>query len=402
MVWRLFCDIWIFFGVYSIKGQKEYIYNGERTREEMLPFAVRMSGPPVQPVTRVESFDMLKSQNDIFFTYVGPQDGVLWETFYGAADRFQPHMYFYATTDPVAKKHFLVDSVPTVLVYKERNHFFFPCMYKHKQIIKWHATTTKWSLLILLTVADAHLAMEPAYLNETLHQWISEERFMIFPKITRTNLAQLSQTKKYLVVAVVEENKLSEIASHELEFRDLVESIIRHNYDKYHSKFQFGWIGSPEMAHSIVMDQLPTPHLIVLNSTTYEHHLPDDDPLQLTTDAIHMFLQNVHHQKAPVSTCQLYFRLHSVDGILFCFQVLGGTSIGVRFYRMYFEAKRYMFGMWRGNPVLTCLLFGLPAGFLALILYTNCCGDFMVVDDDEEEERGINWSTRIVSYQIHN
>lgn len=102
------------------------------------------------------------------------------------------------------------------------------------------------------------------------------------------------------MVAVVEENRLSEIASHELEFRDLIESIIRQNYDKYHSKFQFGWIGSPDIAHSIIMDQLPTPHLLVLNSTTYEHHLPDDDPLRLTADAIHLFLQSIYHQKAPV------------------------------------------------------------------------------------------------------
>lgn len=93
----------------------------------MLPYAIRMSGPAVQQVTRVESFDMLKTQNEIFFTYVGTQNGILWETFLTAAERFQPHMYFYATTEPVANKHFLVDAVPTILVYKERNHFFFPC-----------------------------------------------------------------------------------------------------------------------------------------------------------------------------------------------------------------------------------------------------------------------------------
>lgn len=58
-------------------------------------------------------------------------------------------------------------------------------------------------------------------------------------------------TKKYLVLAVVEENKLNEIASHELEFRDLIESMIRVYYDKYHTRFQFGWVGTPEIAHSV-------------------------------------------------------------------------------------------------------------------------------------------------------
>lgn len=102
-------------------------------------------------------------------------------------------------------------------------------------------------------------------------------------------------------MAVVEENKLNEIANNELEFLSLVESIIRRNYAKYHPEYQFGWIGSPEIAHSIAMDQLPTPHLIVLNSTTYEHHIPEDEPTQLTVDAIHLFLHSISHQKAPVS-----------------------------------------------------------------------------------------------------
>lgn len=134
-----------------------------------------------------------------------------------------------------------------------------------------------------------------------MHQWVNEERFLTFPKITRSNINQLMQTQKYLVLAVVEENKLSEIASHELEFRDMIETVIRKNRDKFHYKFQFGWVGTPELAHSIAMDTLPTPHLIVLNSTTSEHHLPDDDPLQLTPQAIVMFLESIHNQSAPVS-----------------------------------------------------------------------------------------------------
>jgi len=60
-------------------------------------------------------------------------------------------------------------------------------------------------------------------------------------------------------------------------------------------------IGSPDIAHSIVMDSLPTPHLLVLNATTSEHHIPDDDPMQLTAEAIHLFLESIHQQKATVS-----------------------------------------------------------------------------------------------------
>lgn len=145
----------------------------------------------------------------------------------------------------------------------------------------------------------------------------------------------------------------------------MIETVIRTDYDKLHSNFQFGWIGAPDIAHSIVMDQLPTPHLIVLNSTTYEHHIPEDDPLQLTADAINLFLHNIYHQKAPA---------------------YGGNSIWVRLYRTYFETKRYLYDMWRGNPVLTAVLFGLPLGFLSLIVYSIFCADILDADEEDEQE----------------
>lgn len=84
-------------------------------------------------------------------------------------------------------------------------------------------------------------------------------------------------------------------------------------------------VGSPDIAHSIVMDSLPTPHLLVLNSTTSEHHIPDDDPMQLTTEAIHLFLESIHQQKATVIwIVELYLFLISfycskdLKEILFC------------------------------------------------------------------------------------
>lgn len=88
---------------------------------------MRMSGPPVQQVTRVESVDILKQNNPVFFTYIGGQDGALWDTFYNVAEVYQPHGFFYATSVDIAKKHFEIDTIPTIMVYKERNYYHFPC-----------------------------------------------------------------------------------------------------------------------------------------------------------------------------------------------------------------------------------------------------------------------------------
>lgn len=75
----------------------------------------------------------------------------------------------------------------------------------------------------------------------------------------------------------------------------------RQKRDVLHKDFQFGWVGSPELANSIVMSILPVPHLIVINSTTKHHHIPEDDPSKLTPEAVLIFLEQIYNQSAPVS-----------------------------------------------------------------------------------------------------
>lgn len=70
--------------------------------------------------------------------------------------------------------------------------------------------------------------------NETLYKWVNAERFSTFPKVTRGNINQLYLTNKNLVLAVVEENQLEEVAPDMLEFKDMVESVIKSKREKYH------------------------------------------------------------------------------------------------------------------------------------------------------------------------
>lgn len=68
------------------------------------------------------------------------------------------------------------------------------------------------------------------------------------------------------------------------------------------------------------------------------------------------------------------------------FQAYGGNNWPVRLYRGFFETRTTLINMWRGNPVLTALVFGLPLGFLSLICYSVCCAD--ILDAEEEEAVG--------------
>ncbi|XP_053606677.1 protein disulfide-isomerase TMX3 [Plodia interpunctella] len=319
-----------------IKGSFRHEYNGDRLKEEMVNYALRMSQPAIQKVSQEDSIGDLKETHSVFFGYVGKQSGPLWEMYMKHAEKYQPHTWFYAMSHDIIRNEFKPPNETVIFVNKEGDVFFFE--------------------------ATPNLIEDTEALNVTLDKWINSERFGFFPKITRSNINDLIDTEKYIVIAVVSENKLNEITQTERDFKDMIEGIVKRRKRDLHRKFQFGWLGNPDLANSIAMSELTVPHLIVLNSTTSHHHIPDDDPVLMTPEAVSIFLDQIHDQVAPA---------------------YGGNSWPVRFYRGFYEARTTLSNMWRGNPVLTALVFGLPLGFLSLICYSVCCADIL---DAEEEE----------------
>lgn len=319
-----------------IKGEIRHEYSGERVEDEMVNYAMRMAQPAVQKVSHADSLGYLKETHSVFFGYIGKQQGPLWELFAIHAEKYQAHSWFYALSHEIANSDLKPPNETAVFVYKEEEVFYFQ--------------------------PTNELIQDKDNLNVTLNKWINSERFGFFPKITRSNINDLMDTEKYIVIAVVSENKLQEITQTERDFKDMIENIIRNRKHELHHRFQFGWMGNPELANSIAMSELTVPHLIVLNSTTSHHHIPDDDPVLMTPEAVSMFLDSIHNQMAPT---------------------YGGNSWLVRMYRGLFEARTTLINMWRGNPVLTALVFGLPLGFLSLICYSICCADILDADEDE-------------------
>ncbi|XP_034947121.1 protein disulfide-isomerase TMX3 [Chelonus insularis] len=320
-----------------LKGEQQFTYNGDRSREEIVKFALRLSGPPVQEITRTQSFETLKNERDIYFLYVGEQIGPLWEIYHKAAHTFQPHAFFYQSHPVVVDKHAPVENTPVIFVYKENSHYNF----------------------------TAHNYSDVDTLNKTLHSWVNAERFPTFPKVTHGNIHQLFKTNKNLVLAVVEENAVEDVSPDMLEFRDMVESVIKRKRDKYHEHFQFGWVANSNLVNSIAMTEMPLPSLIVINTTSHHHHIPEDEPTKLTVQAIEMFLEHIRNESAPR---------------------YGGNSIPIQMYRTWYDVKSSLLSMWRGNPVLTIVIFGLPTLFLMLICYGSCCPDIFDAAEDEEEE----------------
>jgi thioredoxin domain-containing protein 10 len=55
--------------------------------------------------------------------------------------------------------------------------------------------------------------------NSSLSTWINKERFPKFVKVTRARFSHLLSTKKLLVMAVLDENKIGQISPEMDEFR---------------------------------------------------------------------------------------------------------------------------------------------------------------------------------------
>ncbi|XP_042225232.1 protein disulfide-isomerase TMX3-like isoform X2 [Homarus americanus] len=322
-----------------VKGHIRHVYKGDRVKEEIIGFALRMSAPPIQHIQSSRHLKETVDRGDLFFIYVGNQEGDLWESYRALANEYRPFYYFYHIDATCMEEHVKLEYNPAVMVFKDEMQFFYP------------------------VPDEIDMAEDSNLLNTSLTDWINHERFTTFVKVTHGNVHQLWKINKFLAITVVKESKIGRITTDEDAFKDMVESVIRNSRDKYHKHFQFGWTGTPDLANSIAMERLPLPSLLVVNSTTMQHHLPEDPAQHLTPAAVEMFLDSIIAETAPS---------------------YGGDSWPIRVYRTYYNAKTSLEEMWQGNPVLTSVLFGLPMGFLSLICYSIWCSD--ILDADEEEE----------------
>ncbi|XP_035227928.1 protein disulfide-isomerase TMX3-like isoform X2 [Stegodyphus dumicola] len=338
-----------------IKGHKTVEYKGDRERYDIVEFARRMDGPAVRHFVNCEQFQVIKKDKKVFFVYVnGAKLGEgeeLKDNFTRIAEEFQTVMNFYTVP---AQCISLVDGVdmpkePSIFVCKDGSCFRYEETQKSR--------------------------------NKTLYDWVNKERFPSFIKVTHGNFYQLMKSGKYVVIAVLEENQIGGLTLRMSEFRDVLEAIAVNNKDIYHEHFIFGWLGQPEVANNIAMTTLSIPSLLVVNSTTYEYYLP--------------VLEEDEKVPSPQSILELLDKVKNNSA-----EAHGGETFFYRLYRTYYGAKTSLMGMWKGNPVLTTVLLGLPLGLFSIICYTTCCTDLLDAgDEDDETETGLTSRSCTLPYK---
>jgi len=336
-----------------LKGEEVWTYEGDRSREEIVAFARRMMGPPVQQIHNNRDLEQARL-NTLFFLYAGLPEHPLHQQFLLNAKHFQKDELMYSTSLELLSEQLGDTAEPGVYVYKDGGFTQFPA----EEVVGRQEREA---------AEEEDEANKPpiTVTNTSLYSWVMAERFPLFVKVTRGKFSNILASRKFIVMAVLEENKLLEISPEMEQFKQMLQQVIIKNKEKYHSQFQFGWTGSPDLANSVAMETLSLPSLLVINSTNYKFHMPDDPAHHLTPEAVQIFLDSVADGNAPA---------------------FGGSSWLVRMYRAYYEAKSALVEMWRGNPVLTAVLIGLPLGFLSLIFYSICCADIMDAEEEEEDE----------------
>ncbi|RWS23323.1 disulfide-isomerase TMX3-like protein, partial [Leptotrombidium deliense] len=175
--------------------------------------------------------------------------------------------------------------------------------------------------------------------------------------------------RKLLAIALVEEYRVVEklrSTKHE-EFREMLEAIA-HTYDS-NEKIIFGWTSHVDMINSIAIQTItPLPNFIVINSTTLQYYLIEDELLPQNIISV---LNKITEESSSIGFS-------------------GGNTMWYRILRILFEAITTLLMMYKGNPVLTLVVFGLPLSFLSVIIYTSCCSDILDAKEDEEDENVVH------------
>ncbi|KAH9424021.1 Protein disulfide-isomerase tmx3 [Dermatophagoides pteronyssinus] len=322
-----------------INSQKQIEFKGERTRDDIIDFALRVHGPPIRYLSSCDQLnDLVQDGRRVIFINFGPEaDG----NFTRLAAKFQPHDWFFRSL------MLCQDFQPGIYALKSKNVY-----------AKFDYQT-----------------------NGDLAAWIRRHRFPHFTRFTSTNLHMALSSHKLLAISIVEEHRSNGklIGQKNVAFKNIMESIAN-EYSNKEDHFLFGYSSDLITMNSLAIRTIhPIPNLLILNSTTLKYYLLSDnfeeigDTYQTIRANILKFLDQIINESETL----IYY---------------GGDSYIHRIIRLFFDTLTTILTMYQGNPVLTLLLLGLPSSFLAIIVYMTCCSDFLdardddLTDQDEQDE----------------
>uniref|UniRef100_A0A4W5RM70 Protein disulfide-isomerase TMX3 n=1 Tax=Hucho hucho TaxID=62062 RepID=A0A4W5RM70_9TELE len=218
-----------------LKDDLKYNYRGPRTKDGIMEFADRVSGPVVRPLPSQQLFQNVMSRHDVLFVYLGgPSD--LKEKYISVAKELIVHTYFFSAARNILPKAVILQEYPAVAVFKDGTYFLYDEQH------------------------DGDLA-----------SWINRERFLNYLQIDSYTLYEMGDTSKLVALAIVDERNPTEES---IRYKTMVERVATEYKDLYSKEFQFGHMDGNEYINGLIMEELAMPSIIVLNVSNDGYFLP--------------------------------------------------------------------------------------------------------------------------------
>uniref|UniRef100_A0A1A8G6Q2 protein disulfide-isomerase n=1 Tax=Nothobranchius korthausae TaxID=1143690 RepID=A0A1A8G6Q2_9TELE len=293
--------------ILMLKNDVKYNYAGQRTKDGILDFTDRISGPLVRSLGSRQLFQHAMRRHDVMFVYVGASSE-LKGNYTSAAEELIVHTYFFSASRDVLPKGVALTSLPAVVVFKDGTSFSYNAEH-----------------------------------DGDLKSWILRERFPTFLQIDSYTLYAMGESGKLVLLALVEGRHLSDES---LRYKDLVEKVASNHKEAYSRSFYFGFMEGSSYIDGLIMGELTVPSLIVVNLSNDGYFLPP----------------------GPVKTERhlLDFLNGVLDGSV---ESLGGNGFMQRVKRFVYETKITLTPLFREAPELGCLLLSIPLIIGAIFCY---------------------------------
>ncbi|XP_045192174.2 protein disulfide-isomerase TMX3-like [Mercenaria mercenaria] len=323
-------------------GDKIHNFRGERTANDILEFVNKAKGPSVRRISSVGKFNEIRSEHSdgVFYMYVGEDDpsNDLFSKYSSIASEQVSLAYFYSGPKKALPEDMQKDLavLPTVLVFKDRT------------VYQYEAPKSVASM-------------------SSVKGWINGERYPAFPLVTGSNINEVADTGKFLVIFVINLND-PDTKTLNQRIKDVGNYLARNERDKYHSYFQFLWMDEPGTVNNIMLAFISMPYVMVLDPTVHLYYIPETPIEDLDATSLGNFLKNVKDGKV---------------------QAQGGTGFFQRVKRLFYDILVTVIEVWQSSRWLFLIMFGIPTAVISVVCYSLCCMDTIedeVHSDDEDSD----------------
>uniref|UniRef100_A0A673M253 protein disulfide-isomerase n=1 Tax=Sinocyclocheilus rhinocerous TaxID=307959 RepID=A0A673M253_9TELE len=213
-----------------LKGELAYNYKGPRTKDDIIEFTNRVSGPAVRSLPSRQMFEHVLKRHSVLFLYVGGESP-LKEKYTEVASELIVYTYFFSASEDVLPESVTLHELPSVVVFKDGTYFTYD-----------------------------------EYEDSSLSSWVNRERFQSYLPIDGFTLYELGETGKLVAIAVTDEKDPTERSSRPASLM-LCSSLSSRD-------FQFGHMDGNDYINSLIMGEVSVPSIIILNTSNEQYFVP--------------------------------------------------------------------------------------------------------------------------------